>query len=133
MTLCLDTNAYAAFKRGSRQLQELLETADEIVVPTIVLGELHARFALGSRENANLRELRSFLHMTGVTIAPVTERVAERYGSLMKTLKKQGMPIPTNDVWIASTALEAGARILSLDDHFHLIPAVVTVPLDPPL
>ena len=131
MTLCIDTNAYAAFKRGHKQIQELLEAADEVLIPTIVLGELYAGFAIGSRESANLRELGSFLHTPGVTIAPVSERVAERYGSLMRTLKTQGMPIPINDVWIASIALETSARILSLDPHFQRIPAVVSVPLDP--
>lgn len=45
MTLCIDTNAYAAFKRGHRQIVGLLEAADELLVPTIVLGELYAGFA----------------------------------------------------------------------------------------
>jgi predicted nucleic acid-binding protein len=131
MMLCIDTSAYAAFKRGHKQIQDLLEAADEVVVPTIVLGELYTGFAIGSHESANIRELGSFLHLPGITIAPVSERVAERYGTLMRTLKAQGMPIPTNDVWIASIALETGARLLSLDDHFHHIPAVVSVQLDP--
>jgi tRNA(fMet)-specific endonuclease VapC len=131
MTLCIDTNAYTAFKRGHRQIQELLEAADEVVVPTIVLGELYSGFAMGSRESANIRELGSFLQKPGITIAPVSEGVAERYGMLMKALTTMGMLIPTNDVWIASISMETGARILSLDAHFHRIPAVVTVPLDP--
>jgi tRNA(fMet)-specific endonuclease VapC len=132
VTLCIDTNAYAAFKRGHKQIQELLEAADEIVVPTIVLGELYAGFASGSRESVNLLELRSFLQMPGITIAPVSERVAERYGTLIKALRKLGTPLPTNDVWIASIAIETGARILSLHSHFHRIPAVISIPLDSP-
>jgi tRNA(fMet)-specific endonuclease VapC len=131
VTLCMDTNAYAALKRGNQQIQGLLESADEILIPTIVLGELYAGFAMGSRESANRRALSSFLHMTGVTVVPVSDRVAERYGALMKSLKAQGMPVHTNDVWIASIALETGARILSLDAHFSKIPAVITIPLDP--
>ena len=132
MTLCLDTNAYAAFKRGHKQITDLLEAADEVVVPTIVLGELYAGFAGGSHEGANLRELRSFLGLPGISIAPVSDRVAERYGSLVTTLRKLGTPLPTNDVWIASIAIETGARMLSLDEHFQGIPAVISVPLDSP-
>ena len=131
MTLCLDTNAYAAFKRGHSQIRELLEAADEVLVPVIVLGELYAGFALGNRESANVRELARFLQTPGIAVAPVSEKVAERYGALMRTLKTQGTAIPTNDVWIASIALETGARLLSFDTHFHRIPAVVYVPLDP--
>ncbi len=130
MTLCLDTSAYAAFKRGHPQIQALLEAADEVVVPTIVLGELYAGFASGSREGANLKELGSFLHLPGVSIVPVSDRVAERYGTLMTTLRKLGTPLPTNDVWIASVAIDTGARMLSLDERFQRIPAVISIPLD---
>lgn len=130
MTLCIDTNAYAAFKRGNEQIKDLLEAADEVIVPAIVLGELHAGFALSSRESVNLKELAVFLQTPGVTIAPVSESVAERYGALMRGLKTMGMPIPTNDVWIASIALETGARLLSFDTHFQRIPAMTYVPLD---
>lgn len=131
MTLCIDTNAYAAFKRGHRQIVGLLEAADELLVPTIVLGELYAGFALGTREQSNLRELEEFLRLAGIVIAPVTEGVAQRYGALIRTLKSQGTAIPTNDVWIAAISLEAGARLVSLDAHFRRIPAIVWVPLDP--
>jgi tRNA(fMet)-specific endonuclease VapC len=132
MTLCLDTNAYAAFKRGHPQIQSLLEAADEIVVPTIVLGELFAGFAGGNSEVADLQELRSFLSLPGITIGPVSDRVAERYGTLMATLRRLGTMLPTNDVWIASIAIETGARMLSLDQHFQSIPAVISIPLDSP-
>jgi predicted nucleic acid-binding protein len=51
---------------------------------------------------------------------------------MIKALKTQGLPVPTNDVWIASTALETGARLLSLDAaRFLRIPAVIHVPFDP--
>lgn len=131
MTICLDTNAYGAFKRGHAQIQGLLEEAEEVFVPVIVLGELYAGFAIGTRERTNLRELEEFLRKPGVTIAETSQAVAERYGGLVKTLRAIGMPIPTNDVWIAATAMEAGARVVSLDDHFARIPAVVCVPIDP--
>lgn len=130
MTVCIDTNVYAAMKQGHIQARELIERADEVVVPAIVLGELYAGFAMGSRETANLLELQSFLEMPGVVVYPVSEMVAERYGSVVKALRTLGMPIPTNDVWIASIALETGARLLSFDAHFSRIPAVVTIPLD---
>ncbi len=130
MTVCIDTNVYSAFKRGNRQVQEILESADEIVIPTIVLGELYTGFALGNREQANLKELNQFLHMPDVVVAPVDSAVAERYGALVKALKAQGTPIPTNDIWIASVAMETGARLMSLDSHFQRIPALVTIPLE---
>jgi predicted nucleic acid-binding protein len=49
MRLCLDTNAYSALMRNRSGIQHCLEEAELIHIPTIVLGELHAGFNLGSR------------------------------------------------------------------------------------
>jgi predicted nucleic acid-binding protein len=36
-------------------------------------------------------------------------------------------PIPTNDVWIAATALETGSRMLSFHSHFRQVPGLMMV------
>ena len=124
MKVCLDTNAYSAFKRGESRLTEILESAEEVLVPAIVLGELHAGFQMGDRAERNTRELEEFLRRPGVLVAEVDRRVAERYGLLFKALKAVGRPVPTNDLWIAAVAVETGARLLSDDAHFDHIPGV---------
>jgi len=101
-----------------------------VIVPTIVLGELYDGFAMGNRAQANLRELEAFLRLPGRKIEPVPERVAERYGSLLRALRALGMPVPTNDVWIAAISMETGSRIISKDAHFSRTPGVLTVPVD---
>ncbi|MFH1760016.1 MAG: PIN domain-containing protein [bacterium] len=40
-------------------------------------------------------------------------------------LKEQGTPIPTNDIWIAATAFEMGARLITYDKHFNNVPGLV--------
>jgi tRNA(fMet)-specific endonuclease VapC len=131
MRVCIDTNVYAALKRGHEQIKRVLEDAEEVIIPAVVLGELYAGFALGTRERTNLAELQQFLRVPGVVVAPVSESVAERYGSLVKALKNQGTPIPTNDLWIAAIAMETGSRLMSLDSHFQRVPALVSIPVDP--
>ena len=42
--IMLDTNAYSAFKRGDEKTIRLLSRADQILVPTPVLGELRSGF-----------------------------------------------------------------------------------------
>ena len=106
-------------------MSALIRTA--IHVPTVVLGELFAGFRLGSRYGENCLELEEFLELPGVRIAPPDRDVAERYGLLVAELRQQGKPIPTNDVWIAATALEAGARLLSCDTHFHHVPGLMVI------
>lgn len=129
MKICIDTNIYSAFKKGDEQITQLLETCDELFIPTIVLGELYAGFYLGSRLKRNLEELATFLNMPGVMIINMDKEIADRYGSLIKILRKQGTPIPTNDVWIAAAALEKGTKLVSFDAHFNNIPGIVQVTL----
>jgi predicted nucleic acid-binding protein len=46
---CLDTVAYSHFKRGEETVTAILDRAEWIGVPVIVIGELCAGFAKGPR------------------------------------------------------------------------------------
>ena len=121
MKLCLDTSAYIRFMEGNLLLKELLESAESIFIPTTVLGELYAGFEMGTRRDENRKTLDAFIRTSGVEVVPVSHAAADRYGLLVKELRQKGKPIPTNDLWIAATALELGARLVSYDSHFALI------------
>lgn len=41
------------------------------------------------------------------------------YGELKGQLKRQGTPIPTNDIWIAALTLQFGLTLYTRDDHFR--------------
>lgn len=127
MRLCLDTNAYSALMRHRAGLQRYLEEAELIHLPTIVLGELYAGFCLGSRYAENCSDLEVFLELPGVRITPPDQGVAERYGYLVRDLRQQGTPLPTNDLWIAATALETGTRLVSYDAHFQHVPGLIVI------
>lgn len=121
MTLVLDTNAYSALLAGNVRVREIMESADEIVLPAIVIGELYSGFLQGKRTDKNVAELNSFLKEPGVRVQNTGSSQAEKYGLLIKNLKAAGTPIPTNDVWIAATALSLGASILTRDKHFEKV------------
>ena len=127
MRVCLDTSAYSRLMGGHAPLTQLLESADDVLVPVTVLGELHAGFEMGTRREANRRRLTEFLVLPGVETTAVTADIAERYGILVSQLTRQGTPIPTNDIWIAATALEAGARLVAYDSHFESIPGLIVL------
>jgi predicted nucleic acid-binding protein len=116
--LLIDTNAYAAFKRGDADIVEALSWADSVGVNSIVLGELLAGFAAGTREARNREELSRFLESPRVRVMPVTTRTADSYAMVYAGLRRKGTPIPTNDLWIAASAMECGAALLTLDTHF---------------
>jgi len=127
MKVCLDTNAYSRLMRGHPPLAELLESADEVLVPATVLGELYAGFDMGARREANMRQFRDFLALPGVTTIAVTPDMAERYGILVNQLARQGTPIPTNDIWIAASALDTGARLVTYDPHFRHVQGLLAI------
>ncbi|MBI2337312.1 MAG: type II toxin-antitoxin system VapC family toxin [Deltaproteobacteria bacterium] len=124
MKVCLDTNAYVAFKRNHTSLTKFLEQADEIYLSSIVLGELYAGFLMGNKTQQNYEELAQFLTLPGIYNLPIDPSIAEHYGHIVQTLRKQGTPIPTNDVWIAASAFEVGARLVTYDDHFKKVPGL---------
>jgi len=119
--ILIDTHAYAAFKLADPSVCEVLSAADRILVSVVVLGELIGGFAAGSRESRNRLELSRFLDSPRVEIVPVTPQTADSYGLVYAMLRRKGRPIPSNDLWIAATALEHGAALLSLDAHFSSI------------
>jgi len=123
----LDTNAYVKLVKGYPGLSEALEQADDVLFSTVVLGELQGGFRLGTRQHENERLLRDFLDNETSAVLGVTEDVADRYADLYAELRRRGTPIPANDLWIAATALEAGARLVTYDTHFAAVPGLAVL------
>jgi predicted nucleic acid-binding protein len=130
---CLDTVAYSHFKRGDETIAEILDRAEWIGVPVIVIGELCAGFARGTRFRENLAELDEFLAVPVVETLPVDRHVAEIFGEMIADLRRKGRPIPSNDIWIAATCARAGATLLTWDAHFRQIPRVGSLVFDSPV
>jgi tRNA(fMet)-specific endonuclease VapC len=122
--IALDSNRYVDFARGDQSLLEALETAEEICVPLVVLAELRAGFAVGSRGAQNEGGLRRFLLRPGVTVLFPDEQTTHHYAAVYRQLRQQGTPIPTNDIWIAALVLQHGLVLSSRDSHFDHLPQI---------
>ena len=129
--LVLDTSAYSHFRAGDERVLDLIAAAEVVFLPTIVLGELEAAFALGRREHENRTLLAELLAEPFISILPVTPMVARRYGRLFADLRRAGTPIPINDIWIAATALDCGGHLLSFDGDFKSIASLDCTVLRP--
>ena len=119
--IIVDTNFYAAFKKNETAAVNLLRRADFIAVNTVILGELLAGFRCGSREEQNRRELDRFLDSPRVDVLPIDEETTEFYAQVFYELKQKGRPIPSNDLWLAASALQHGLTLATHDDHFNHI------------
>jgi|WetSurMetagenome_2_1015567.scaffolds.fasta_scaffold45921_5 tRNA(fMet)-specific endonuclease VapC len=127
MKVSLDTCGYSRLALQSQPLVDMLAEADAVYLSSVMLGELFAGFCLGSREMENRRELARFLDLPGVEVVDITSAIADRYGILVKQLRQQGTPLPTNDIWIAASAFETGSRLVTYDSHFDSIQGLLIV------
>lgn len=78
----------------------------------------------------NAQALALFLEHAAVETLDVDGNVAHIYGEIFVELRQSGTPLPTNDIWIAATAIHAGAAVLTFDAHFREIARVGALVLE---
>lgn len=124
--ILLDTNAYTAFKRNVSDAVEVIKNAPLIGVNSIILGELLGGFAVGTKETVNRRELKQFFEIDKLQVFIIDSDTSEYYAMVYRGLRTKGNPIPTNDMWIASTALQHNLALFSYDKHFQSVDGLTT-------
>ena len=127
MRLALDTNRYTDLCRGDASVVETVESAEEVWLPFIVVGELSAGFAVGSQGTHHEAVLRRLLLKPGVAILYADEQTTHHYANVYRQLRKQGTPIPTNDMWIAALVLQHSLVLFARDAHFDAFPQLTRV------
>jgi tRNA(fMet)-specific endonuclease VapC len=125
MKILLDTSAYVGFKRKIEEVVDIIANAELILFSPIVLGELIFGFRNGNRFKENMVDLNNFLEHKVVEFIQIGKTTSDRYSRIALHLKRQGTPIPSNDIWIAAQAMEHGAEIITLDQHFENITGLV--------
>jgi tRNA(fMet)-specific endonuclease VapC len=126
--ILLDTNAVSALFNGDTLVLDYLAKAERVFLSTVVMGELQAGFYMGSKVRENQTHLENLLSRPTVEILPVTAETSDYYGRLVAALRKEGHPIPVNDIWIAAQTLEQGAILISFDKHFSHVPGLRVKP-----
>jgi tRNA(fMet)-specific endonuclease VapC len=120
--ILLDTNAYVGYLRGDEQVLAYLGQAECVFLSVFVMGELYAGFRASEKENKQILE--RFLMKSTVSILEASKETAEIFSLIKESLSRTGHPIPVNDVWIGSHALETGSVLLTYDRHFAFIPGL---------
>ena len=110
--ILLDTNAYSAYKVGAPEAVDIVQHVHRIYISPIVLGELLGGFLIGSKQDENLKDLLLFLKSPRIKILPIDDTIASHYAAIYNSLRARGKPIPTNDMWIAATALRHNIGVL---------------------
>jgi len=117
----IDTNIYIEAMFGNPEIVQKLQKVDMIGLSAISIGELLAGFKIREKQSEQVSQFEEFLDSPRVELCSVTYSTADFYSEIYLKLRKAGTPIPTNDIWIAATALEHGFRIFTIDKHFQNI------------
>jgi tRNA(fMet)-specific endonuclease VapC len=117
--LILDTNCLSAMAEGDPQLEVVLSTAAELAIPVTVLGE----YRYGIEQSRNRSHYQKWLVevVSNCRVLSVDEETAGEYASIRGQLKRDGRPIPGNNVWIAALARQHSLPVISRDAHFDLV------------
>ena len=129
--LLLDTSAYSRFIDGAPDAVEAVQTADALMLNPVVVAELLAGFGRGNRRAENEGGLEKFLAGPRSGVVVVDQETSIRYALIWNSLRAAGTPIPTNDIWIAASAMQHGLELLTADAHFSKVAQIIVRPLRP--
>lgn len=132
MKLVLDTNIYSDYAEGLPVVVDFLAIhGEDILLPSIVLGELSYGFMKGSRQRFNEKKLQEFIRKLKIEIIDVNQNVARKYGIIYLSLVKKGAKIPINDVWIAACCMATGGTLVTRDRHFRDVDQIEAMVINP--
>jgi tRNA(fMet)-specific endonuclease VapC len=127
VNIAIDTNRYVDFMRGVAEAVTRFRAASSIALPYVVLGELRAGFACGTKARSNEKNLIKFTSRDRVRILWADEATTHLYARVFSELRAQGTPIPTNDIWIAALAMQHGLPLYTRDTHFLNVAGLATM------
>ena len=115
--------------RGMKSAADVIQCAENILMSPIVIGELYSGFKKGKYEKRNREQLRKFINSPRIKLLQISDNTSDFYSYILTQLRKNGTPIPTNDIWIAASVFENGAKLASLDAHFLKVAGLQLVDL----
>ncbi|MFO1470244.1 MAG: type II toxin-antitoxin system VapC family toxin [Turneriella sp.] len=124
MELVLDTNAYVEVAKGNAAALQKLRRATTVHLTFVSLAELRAGFACGTKTQQNEKNLQHFLAAKRVNVLYADSETSLFYARIYATLRQNGTPIPTNNLWIAALALQHGLPVYSFDRHYQKVAAI---------
>lgn len=122
-----DTSAIIDFLDGDRTFEKELSSAERIVVTPSVIAEFLAGISPQARDKAKQKAFDAFLENSIVEVVTHDRETAAYYASIFRHLKQEGTMIPLGDIWIAASAMQHGATVLTKDRHFSVIPVLLAV------
>ena len=111
------------YLRGHRKVVgEVTQYGGRCAISAVTLGEVWV-WPRRTKTKARQDDLDRLL--TELTVLPLDEPVAHRYGAVAADLLNAGAPLPTADLLIAATALHHGLTMVTANRrHFDPVPGL---------
>lgn len=116
---CLDSNIVIEVFSGNIDIANKVNQLSGFYISTIVLGELYIGINRVINKTKHLKKLNDFL--TLCSLIDIDGNTSRHYGEITANLFKKGMPIPSNDIWIAAVAKQHNLVLVTRDKHFDEI------------
>jgi len=115
----LDTNIVIALWGGDNDVVRQFNQNMLVYVPSIVFGELYYGAKKSARSDLNFARIDEFA--SSVEMIDVDFRDARLFGEIKDQLRKNGRPIPENDICIAVLAMRHELTLVTRDAHFQSV------------
>lgn len=109
----LDTNIIIALLANEKTVIEEIKKLKDLYVSSVVVGELYYGAFNSGKIDENVERINEF--RTQVPILFCDDLTAKFYGQIKTQLKKNGTPIPENDIWIAALSFQHKLTLVSRD------------------
>lgn len=112
----LDTSIVIALFGNDSVVVEQIEDAEEVFIPSTVIGELYYSARKSGRVRENVARVDLFAEANVILVCDT--ETCRWYGVVKDLLHQKGSTIPENDVWIAALALRHGLILVTRDSSF---------------
>jgi len=102
--ICLDANIVIRVFRNDPLVTAFLDRYPRCFLPVPVVAELLFAAKNSARSAENLTIYLQFID--ACSILGITRKTADCYSNIRLLLKRDGKPIPENDLWIAAVCME---------------------------
>ena len=116
----LDSSVFIRSLRGDTVMAARIAAASQVYVPSTVLGELYyGAYSSPTRPAAAAADVET-IEKTVAVLTP-DAMTARNYARVKLDLKRRGLTMPDNDLWIARIAIQYNVTLAARDAHFDWI------------
>ncbi|HUC87716.1 MAG TPA: PIN domain-containing protein [Candidatus Binatia bacterium] len=124
MKLVFDTSTLSSLLSNDDDIVKAFanQDTDQVIIPLATDAELRFGFTDGNRRSDNLANYKLFKKEFNVVVTFPDQDTAIIYGDLATWAKQHGISLSNNDLWIASTCIQVGGNLFTLDGDFKNLP-----------